>query len=314
MKYFLNYIFGCRGKEKHKLKQLMMQMISMSDKNELHPYGLSDDEIQFLAKQFEFTTLAKYCPQRGNENQLKQIAWFGSAIADISIENKNQERKKILTEAALFNLGICLFDSIIDDAPNKRKILLSIINLKTIKQKLLSPQFFFFEQSQDNHITLIANIFDTVFGSIGQRQCKIDEFYVMIARMYESEIETSEEIFSAKYLPVVFIGRLGQKEVNYYYHSYFSRLAEFLFIYDDWLDLADDALHLKTNYFLTGKHHQFKFLKIFQIIKQIVLFKKFRKIRQTIFEKKLHEVLSASAYLSESAHYKHSLLLNKIFA
>jgi hypothetical protein len=66
--------------------------------------------------------------------------------------------------------------------------------------------------------------------------------------MFRSELRTAADPFLAKTLPVVFIGALVDARAST--ARLFHSLSDFLWLWDDWLDIADDLGHLRPNAFL----------------------------------------------------------------
>ena len=66
----------------------------------------------------DFRALASGFPARGDTESLIRIAWWGSAWGDVVCAPDAPDRDLVLKEAALFNLGIALFDSVIDERPD----------------------------------------------------------------------------------------------------------------------------------------------------------------------------------------------------
>lgn len=310
MRYWLRKRFGCSGKSRDVMFENFKKILNAEPQMQQCYLGLSDTLLCQLAKQFQFARIQHLCPSRGSEEILKRIAWYGSALSDINTEEGLEHSNRVLTEGALFNVAVALFDTIIDDMPAKKQRLMQSINLPCIEKRLHYPQneTFALKNEEDELIDLIAKLFDAVFRSIGTRllgdKDKIDRLFSVIAAMYNSEIGKSHDPFKAKYLPIQFIGQLNGK---YQSHEFYKQLANFIFLYDDWIDMPEDYLNFKPNFFLLKGYHYPIAKQVIHFLSglKILLFPFYyhKKIRQTVLDS-LMAVIAQSRKINFSAHQR----------
>ncbi|HET9057267.1 MAG TPA: hypothetical protein VFN30_10535 [Chitinophagaceae bacterium] len=316
---------GCSGKGRLEVIECLKTQLTSLTQNDLKlSIGLNDEDLEQLATRYDFSFIAKHIPHRGDSDNLKLIAWFGSAITDLACWDLNENKEDILVEGALFNLGISLFDSVIDEIPNKKLELLHAINVSGIEKRIIKPND---EESRlasnDNVINHIAIIFDGVFSSLGKRmpyspnEPFISELIRLIRLMYNSEVRVDENPFNAKSLPIIFLGKLGitnsfRPETEVFY----NKLGQFIQIYDDWMDMADDFLKGKPNYFFNNRIFYPSFLKYvvyyFNFFKRIISGSIYHSQTAAIVGYFFREVMHASAATNNVLYKKNIVLCQKI--
>jgi hypothetical protein len=193
-------------------------------------------------------------PGRGDAGRLLEIARWGAALGDLVPASAPGERDAILREAARFNLGVALFDSRVDDGSPHLPDLARALSYDRLRRRLTHPDDPDARLAcADAENRALVHLFDEVLSSIGtrKREAKDELAHLssLLERMYQSELGRSEDPFEAKRLPVVFIGELGSGLARDKTRALFDRLGGFLYLFDDWQDLADDLCALAPNAF-----------------------------------------------------------------
>jgi hypothetical protein len=223
--------------------------------------GLHETDLATLAVRCHFGKLAQHFRPDGGAMELREIAWWGSALADIASEAAAQPRDEdVLSDAALFNLGVALFDGVVDHAPERIPAIAESLSPVRLRQKLERPSDPDAALTcADPQLELIVSLFDHTLGRVGQRCAGDPAWRDRLARtlrdMYASELGLNSEPLAAKTLPLVFLGHLviRPSEGEGPAREFFAHLSAFLALWDDWVDLGADALALAPNAFL-GSH------------------------------------------------------------
>jgi hypothetical protein len=215
--------------------------------------GLSDDRLLGLATRHRFGLLASSFPCFGEPIELRRIAWWGSALADIACAAGARSRHEALLEdAARFYLGVALFDHVVDEAPERAGALAAALHPSRLRLKLQHPAEPCARLACDvRDLELIVDLFDAALEGIGRRltaePARRHEIGDMLEAMYSSELSLSSDPMPAKTLPFTLIGQLalgrGEREAR----TFFARLAQLLALWDDWLDLAADGWSRSAN-------------------------------------------------------------------
>jgi hypothetical protein len=217
--------------------------------------GLSASELSAFSEMNKLEEIGQHFPWRGTAQRLETIAWWGSAVGDIACRRRPFERSQILCEAAGFNLGISLFDSILEHEPSKSPYLIEVLNEAHLKERMRDP----LEADtqlicDDPTLDLLVQLFDRALSSIGQRFAasvrQIDYLSELLQEMYRSELGLSNDRFAAKSLPIVFIGTWANPNEDERAFCFFDALGCFMRLWDDWLDITDDVRNLAPNSFI----------------------------------------------------------------
>ncbi len=220
--------------------------------------GLHEADLASLAVRCRFGRLAEHFRSEGGPAELREIAWWGSALADIATEAAAQPRNDdLLTDAAFFNLGVALFDGVVDNAPARIPAIAESLSPTRLRRKLarpLDPEAALSCAEPD--LELIVSLFDQTLGGVGQRCADDATWRDNLARtlddMYASELGLTGDPMPAKRLPLIFLGQMVIRpgEDNRLPREFFAHLSAFLALWDDWADLGADALALAPNAFL----------------------------------------------------------------
>lgn len=189
-------------------------------------------------------------PTRGDRRRLEQIAWFGSALAEIGCAEGGVVDRSLLIEGAAFNLAVALFDTLVDErAPGVDE--LTRVLAPDVLARILRGNFDV-AHSRVEQIERIAQLFRFVVGRAGQRFAgdapKLLVLEHQLRRMFESEISAGVSRADAKTLPIEFVGELCSRSAAP--SRLFESLGSFLALYDDWQDLGDDVAHGRANSFV----------------------------------------------------------------
>lgn len=212
-------------------------------------------ELSVFSRSCDLETLAWRIPWRGDAERLRTIAWWGSALGDLASDERRPERSPILAEAAAFNLGVALFDSVVEHGHARCAQLTTALAPGRLRDRLLSPST---EGTRvachDVSLDLVAGLFDRVLASLGQRLAgrprHLESLAQQLDDMYRSEIGLTPDPFVAKSGPVIFIGALSEDADPGYARRLFSALGHFCQLWDDSLDIAEDLRSGAPNAFL----------------------------------------------------------------
>lgn len=216
--------------------------------------GFDDDELSRFSDAYRLDAIASVFDARGDIARLKQIAWWGSALADLALIDDSAVRDRVLAEGAVFNLAVALFDSVVDEGSPLAARLAHTLEPRRMSARLSDPES---ERSRlscgDPALQLVVDLFDAVLASAGQRlrarTDRLANLSAQLERMYLSELRIAPDLFVAKTGPVVFIGTLAaddEANVDWLYDT----LARFCHEWDDWQDMAEDMPRFSPNVFL----------------------------------------------------------------
>ena len=215
--------------------------------------GLSDERLLGLAAEYHFGTVAGCFRRAGGPLELRQVAWWGSALADIACAAAARRRDDdLLADAALFHLAVALFDQIVDDQPDRSGTLAESVDPSRLRLKLESPSAPDARlHCNDPELDLIVGLFDGALGGIGRRledePAWRDEILQMLEAMYVSELALSDDPMVAKTLPFTLVGHLALRPGEAAPRALFQNLAHLLGLWDDWQDLLADGWALAPN-------------------------------------------------------------------
>jgi hypothetical protein len=185
---------------------------------------------------------------RGDPERLRQIVWWGAALADLPGTAIGTTR----VEAGRFNLAVALFDSVVDDTPSRVPPIARALAPDRLRVRLVEPDHPAAALTTDlRELEPLVRVFDAALTGAGRRlraqPRRLEQLGDLLETMFRSELGATPDPFLAKTLPVVFIGALVDGHTS---ARLFRSLAEFLWLWDDWLDLADDLCRLRPNAFL----------------------------------------------------------------
>jgi hypothetical protein len=107
---------------------------------------------------------------------------------------------------------------------------------------------------KEESLDLVVRLFDVSLSGAGRRfagrPALVRQMSRLLDTMYRSELGLSRDRFAAKNLPVVYIGALGNPHGDERSERFFESFGYFIQLWDDWLDLTEDALALAPNVFL----------------------------------------------------------------
>lgn len=253
--YWLRRRLGCAGRPCLRIREQIRKCLPEICQEEDGPLGFSSSELADFSETHQLAEIAKRFVWRGNSKKLEAIAWWGSVLGDIASVRRPIDRSRVLWEAASFNLGVALFDSILENEPDRFPLLARALNGVRMKARLECPSTTDRPLICDDYsLDLVVRLFDSALAGAGRRfsswPAQIEYLSELLEVMYRSELGLSEDRFAAKTMPTVFIGALG----NYYNgeqaHWFFEALGSFIQLWDDWLDLTEDFRSLAPNAFL----------------------------------------------------------------
>jgi hypothetical protein len=221
--------------------------------------GLSDERLLDLATEYHFGRLAGHFRRAGGPLELRQVAWWGSALADIACAAASRRRDDgLLVDAALFYLAVALFDQIVDGQPDRSGTLAEAVDPSRLRLKVESPSAPDARlHCDDPELGLIVALLDGALGSIGHRLGDEpewrEEILQMLETMYVSELALSDDAMAAKTLPFTLIGHLAIRPGEAAPRALFQNLAHFLGLWDDWQDLLADGWALAPNALLESR-------------------------------------------------------------
>ena len=183
------------------------------------------------------------------------VAWWGSALADLALDRQRADRDCILSEAAAFNLAVALFDSAVDGAPARARLLADALEPRRMAARLAYPGNPGHRiECRDPSLDLVAALFDRVLSSAGRRfgsqPAQLDRCSRLLEKMYRSELGRSSEPFFAKAGPVLFVGALASDLEQRRWRRLYEALARLCQLWDDWQDMEEDLRGLAPNSFL----------------------------------------------------------------
>lgn len=215
--------------------------------------GLSDECLLDLAVEHQFGSLATSFPGSGAPLELRRLAWWGSALADIGCAAGARScDEDLMADAARFYLGVALFDDVVDLAPARAAALARPLEPSRLRRKLERPSDPEARLRSDApDLSLIVALFDKALAGVGRRLAEQpawrDEVADMLEAMYRSELSLSDDPLAAKTLPFALIGHLALAPGAAAPRAFFAELSSLLGLWDDWQDLLTDGWGLAPN-------------------------------------------------------------------
>ncbi len=232
--------------------------VTVPPKGTREALGLNEHELADFARTYRFRELAQELPIGVDPVQVRRMAWWGSAFGDAALTAAGAERDvQVLLEAALFNLCVSVFDSVLDQRLPVAPTLVEALAPETLRGRLQNLRA---ENAplrcHESSVSRLVGLIDAMITSMGLRledhPTRLQECLNLLARMYASEVHGTPDALEAKHLPIRFIGSLavGPRPAA----RLFDPLARFFATWDDWADLETDLLNLQANYFLAPNH------------------------------------------------------------
>jgi hypothetical protein len=216
------------------------------------------EEIDRLAHEWRFDLLASAFPQRGQEQVLKRVAWYGSAIADI-FAPFGRLRRDAQRSGALFNVAVALFDTCIDAHEHDAAELADALNPDRLAARLRRPSAAPLA-TQNPRCDMLCSLFDSVVVQAGRRfggePQLLDHLELLLVRMYESEVRRGARRDAAKVLPVRFICAVADGSLEPARLDLHARFGSLMALLDDWQDLNDDLMRGRANHFVSAHDAQ----------------------------------------------------------
>jgi hypothetical protein len=212
--------------------------------------GLTDSAVQEACASHGVDMLAQRIRGRGpTAAHLHQIAWHGSALADIGCPAEHPSRERVLLDAALFNLAVALTDSLVDDEAHTGAQAAEVLRPERLRARLLHPADQTFAIAGGGELAAFYALWDSLLVSLGERLADDRDLLAnlgeMLARMHRSEFDAGADRLPAKELPIAFIGALmdGTTALDALYRE----LGSLIGLSDDWNDLAADMRRMRAN-------------------------------------------------------------------
>src|SRR4029079_10025861 len=118
----------------------------------------------------EAEALTAGLPLRGDAERLREIVWWGSALADLRQPASPAERNRGLGEAGRFYLAVALFDSVLDDFPRALDALVEALAPDALRRRLVAPgDADPVLQTDAAALQPLVHLFDTVLAAAGTR-------------------------------------------------------------------------------------------------------------------------------------------------
>lgn len=253
--YWLRKRLGCAGQPCLRIREHIRECLPETRQAEDGPLGFSGPELADFTETHQLAEIATRFSWRGNLKRLETIAWWGSALGDVASVRHPIDRSQVLWEAASFNLGVCLFDSILENESGKFQPLARALDGVHLKARLERPSILDRPLTCEDHsFDLVVRLFDNALVGAGRRfscwPAQINYLSKLLEVMYRSEMGLAEDRFAAKTMPVAFIGALGNHYKEEQAHWFFTAFGRFIQLWDDWLDLTEDLGSLAPNAFL----------------------------------------------------------------
>jgi hypothetical protein len=210
--------------------------------------GLSVQAILRISHEFAFPSLAERLPQRGSAAGLRVTAWKGSILADIACPEVEPLRRTILSDGALFNVAVALFDTAIETSLSA-PALVDLLRPSALQAKLTDGP----DLIGDSAWQPLVALFDGVLSNVCRRFPDLAERRVlagMLRDMYESELERNDDPFKSKTLPIQFIGRIADTHRRPETEVVVLAMAALFALVDDACDVDEDAIAGSPNFFL----------------------------------------------------------------
>lgn len=250
----LEKMVGSKGSSRAFILARLQSVLQKKDfEEEPVSLGLQHSELELLSERHYFKQLSSDFSTRGDENRMKEIAWFGSVIGDIFCPAYTEDKMSVLREAAVFNVAVALFDTVVDDlSQEKLAILAGAITPSRMVERIEHPmETTFALHSSDQSLNRILKLFDFVLAGLGRRfendQVKRGYLVELLSVMYRSEVMSGGNKLKAKRLPIVFIGLLSGGSKDAHDIRLINEFSRLLSLLDDWQDLGQDICHRKAN-------------------------------------------------------------------
>jgi hypothetical protein len=211
------------------------------------PLGLDGEQLDLLAVEHDFAELARLSPERGDAARLREIAWFGSAVADIASSGDDA----VLRTGGLFNLAVALVDSVVDHRRDDRLASLAVaLAPSALRSRLLLGR----PLDSNGPGGEIVALMDRVLRDVAERwrhdPSLLAEADALLTRMYVSEMRPGVSRRDAKLLPLTFVGVVSDRARRPVVRETVAGIGLFAALLDDWQDLADDLMAGRANTFL----------------------------------------------------------------
>ncbi|TIS80344.1 MAG: hypothetical protein E5W94_01465 [Mesorhizobium sp.] len=207
-----------------------------------------------LEARFGLPTAASKLPGWDGPQRAPLVARWGARLAGLGSATPTDQA--VLVEGAAFNLAVALFDTVVDETPERIAPLAAALHPDRLRACLVagSPDTLdVTDVDADAH--LVVRLFASVLASAGRRFAAdhdgIAELAELLRRMYESELGQAPLASLAKTLPIVWIGRLAGAGSGTALGAMYDALADFIARWDDAQDLADDWRRGRFNHYLS---------------------------------------------------------------
>lgn len=187
-----------------------------------------------------------------------EVAGWGASLGDLATPTDYALRESVMQESALFNLGVALFDSFVDDQDPRVAEVSVALSPDRLSARLVGSELLcHWDAVADSGTRAVVRLFDVALRGVRERcdsdPIQLNELSNLLTRMYHSELGNIDDPFAAKRLPVEFIGHLGAVSGCRRRLAMFEKLAIFLQRFDDWQDISDDFLARAPNSYLSHR-------------------------------------------------------------
>jgi hypothetical protein len=188
--------------------------------------------------------LSHSVPGRGSAARLADIGGWGAVICDLTAVS-GPDRDQLLAAASKFNIGVSLFDSMVDENSPAMTEVAAALNVGRLRGWLEDPA----SPNGSFPDAPVVQLFENALTSVGRHWMASPEHIRflgdLLELMYMSELRRSDDPFAAKELPVLFLGAIGTSDPSQL--DFYRRLGLFLAAWDDWLDQGDDIITRRPN-------------------------------------------------------------------
>lgn len=207
-----------------------------------------------LVREAEIDALVQRAPKRldvlfsnrGEADRVRRIVSYGAMLGVVAAGAESPLRGDVIFEAAMFNLGVALFDTVVDDHAACIPTLTAAVRPGQIGHALRTGERI--ARVEHPWANAIIEAFETMALNVQRRGAAcVDELGQLIVEMHAIEMSKGNRLH-AKLLPTRFIGLLGGASGAT--ARLFESLAEFVALWDDWQDLADDIIAGRANLFV----------------------------------------------------------------
>ncbi|HEV7653532.1 MAG TPA: hypothetical protein VGP36_02190 [Mycobacteriales bacterium] len=207
--------------------------------------------MELLAAGHGFNDLSRLNPDRGDAGRLCEIAWFGSAVADIASSGDGSANLRALRTGGLFNVAVALVDSVVDRRRDGRAGGLTVaLAPPALRDRLLVERPLDTEGPGGEIVALM----DVVLRDVAERwrhdPQMLAEAHELLTRMYISEMRPGVSRRDAKLLPLTFVGVVSDHARRPAVRETVQGISRFAGLLDDWQDLGDDLVAGRANAFL----------------------------------------------------------------